>query len=473
MELIEIYEHKKVKINNEIKHMLKIVDVAYVEIENGYAIVNNKKMKKLSSFISELEEEDFVYQMTNVNFVKSGTEDLTEEEIVEKAKKMYLNLYYEIMEHSNVILCLKDIYDEQIHQEYERCVIPSLNKQLNNLFDNIDETGSLVLPPELTAQLLSKNNLIEEPKEPILKNYDIKEMYNKLKEIIYGQDDQLKMFLAHIIKNISISYSNLDIEVIKRLKSNLLLIGPTGVGKTLMVESLAHLLDVPYVICDAKRYTSTGYIGEDIESILVDLYNKCNKKIDEFEHGIIFIDEFDKLCDVKDERHHVNTTDVQESILKLLDGTIINKTIRRGLIEENLVFDTSKITFVLSGAFTKMFSQESEITDETLEKYGVISELAGRIGSTIILNNPTKEDLKNSLINGKYSYLKLFNMYLEMLNIDYEIDENFIDYIVDKALQINLGYRGLEKVISSYIDKDLYSLLSGDTKKLIYKKINN
>jgi ATP-dependent Clp protease ATP-binding subunit ClpX len=248
------------------------------------------------------------------------------------------------------------------------------------------------------------------------------------------------------------------------------LIGPTGTGKTLMVESMANALDVPYIICDAKRYTSNGYVGEDIESILVDLYRKCNEDMEKFQHGIIFIDEFDKLCEVKDERSHVNTTDVQESILKLLDGTIVNKTIRRGITEEHLSFDTSKVSFVLSGAFTEMFEKENIITDEILKKYGMISELAGRIGSKIVLNRPSKDNLKTLLLNGKYSYLKLFNTYLEMLNIEYEIKDEFIDYIVDFAFDLNLGYRGLEKAISSYVDEQLYDLISGDTKKLVYQK---
>lgn len=300
-------------------------------------------------------------------------------------------------------------------------------------------------------------------------NYDIKDIYSKLKEIVFGQDEQLKFFLANIIKNISLSYSELDIEQIKRLKSNILLIGPTGTGKTLMVESLANILDVPYVICDSKRYTSIGYSGDDVENILVELYHNCNCNMKKFEHGIIFIDEFDKLCKVKDERSHVNTTDVQEGLLKLLDGTIVNKTVRKGFAEEHLSFDTSRITFVLSGAFNEMFEIENKISEETLKKHGMMSELVGRMRCKIILNKPSKFDLKNLLVNGKYSYLNLFNNYLQMLNVDYEINNEFIDHIVDQAFEMNIGYRGLEHAILTYTDTYLYDLISGDIKKLVYQ----
>lgn len=202
----------------------------------------------------------------------------------------------------------------------------------------------------------------------------------------------------------------------------------------------------------------------------MNFYRKYNEDKEKIQHGIVFLDEVDKMCIVneKDEKHHVTTTDVQESLLKLLDGTRVTKTIRKGLSEEHLSIDTSKMTFVLSGAFTKIFEAESEISEKILIKYGMKSELAGRLRTKIVLNKPTKKDLKNALIHGKYSYLKLFNSYLEMLNIDYEVD-SFIDFIVDFAYEMNLGYNGLGIAISKYIDEYLFDLMSGDIQKLVYK----
>lgn len=474
MELIKVYEHKKVQINGEIKNILKIVYITYAEINNEIAILHNpqnKKVKKMSRLLNDLIEEDYVFEELNEKLIRFGDDSLTKDEVIKKAQSTLLNMHYEIHEENGIILSLKEIFDDLIKKEYDRSVVPSLGKQLNSLIKNIDKNGSIKLGANIINQLLGKTNSLELQEEKDNKNivdYDIKGMYCKLKEIVFGQDQQLKVFLANMIKNISLSYSKLDVEVIKRLKSNLLLIGPTGTGKTLMIESLANILGVPYIICDAKRYTSNGYVGEDIESILVDLYRKCGEDKNVFEHGIIFIDEFDKLCEIKDERSHINTTDVQESILKFLDGTIINKTIRKGITEEHLELDTSKMTFVLSGAFTNMFDSVTVITENTLENHGVLKELVGRLCTPIVLNKPSKENLKNSLINGKYSYLKLFNSYLETLNISYEITEEFIDFIVDLAFEMNLGYRGLEKAISCYIDEYLYDLLSGDKRQLIY-----
>lgn len=476
MKLVQVYEHKKVKINDDFKDMLKIAYVTYAEVKDNVAILNDPKgkvVKKISKDMKDIKDEDYIYEETNVKLISFGDDSLTEAEVLEKAKNLLLGMYYEIHSDNGIFVCMKEIFDETAQKGYERSVVPSLNKQFESLISNMGESQSFTLNANFTSQLLGQTNSLELQDSNAyksLRDYDIKGMYRKLKEIVFGQDKQLKVFLANTIKNISLSYSDLDVETIKRLKNNILLVGPTSTGKTLMVESLANILDVPYIICDAKRYTSNGYIGEDVESILIDLYRKYSEDPEKVQHGIVFIDEVDKLCIVKDEKSHVTTTDVQESLLKILDGTTINKTVRKGLTEEHLTFDTSKMTFVLSGAFTKIFEAENEITKDSLIKYGMIPELVGRLKTKIILNKPTKEDLKNALINGKYSYLNLFNTYLEMLNIDYEISNDFIDYVVDLAFEMNLGYNGLGIAISNYIDEYLYDLMSGDIQKLVYQK---
>lgn len=468
MELVKVYEHKRVKINDEIKDLLKIVYVTYADIEGSYAMLENpmgKCVKKISE--SEIEESDFLYTEVDTKLITS--EELNDDKILEEAKKKLLGKYYEVLLNSDTFPCLEEVVDDHIKDTYEHNVVPSLSASLTEKFENM-KNNSIFLDANITAQLLGKTNSLElqdENKYKGIKDYDIKGLYSKLKEIVFGQDNQLKMLLANIIKNISLSYSNLDSNVVKILKNNILLIGPLGTGKTLMIESIANILDIPYIICDAKRYTSNGYVGEDIESILLNLCNKYDKE--KAEHGIVFIDEIDKICEKKDERSHVTTTDIQETLLKLLDGTLINKTIRNGFSEEQFSFDTSRMTFVFAGAFTSIFESKQDITLDVLESYGMRSELARRIRTKIVLNKPTKENLKNSLINGKYSYLKLFNDYLEMLNIDYEINDDFIDYIVDKAFLMDFGYSGLGIAISDYIDEYLYDLIGGDVRKLVYK----
>lgn len=481
MELVKVYEHKKIMINNEVKSMLKIAYITYADVKNDTAILENpkgKSVKKISRQMSDIENEDYIFDEVNTSLIKFGDDSLSETDILEKAEKYLLGMYYEIYEESGILIGIKEIFDDKIREQYDQGVVPSLSNQLNSLMSNM-ESGRLVLNQGIVSQLIGKSNSLEQQDTNTNKSmmdYDIKEIYKELKEIVIGQDAQLKVFLANIIKNISLSYSELDVEVIKRLKSNILLIGPTGTGKTLMIESLAKVLDIPYIICDANRYTSNGYVGEDIENILVDLYHTCNEDMERFEHGIIFIDEFDKLCEVKDEKSHVTTTDVQASLLKLLDGTVVNKTLKRGLSEEHLSFDTSRIIFVLSGAFTKIFENEKIISEKVLKENGLISEILGRIKTTIVLNKPSKEDLKQETLHGKFSYLKMFNNYLKTLGVDYTVSDDFIDYVVDLAFTMDLGYRGLEKIISSYIDEYLFDIISGDNKKLIYtitKKISD
>lgn len=475
MELIKVYEHKKIKIGNEVKHILKICDVKYAEIKATKAIIPNYEIKELNYLDNKtIENEDYVYQFVNIVELKSSYSGEDEEKLLEKAKHLLVGKFYEFVDQDGIAVDLKEVDDERIKEEYNRFLIPSKNAKLDFLFRNgISEKINLNadLAKQLLGKVENKDNQASNDFSSIVKKYHINEYYEELKNIVFGHDKELKIFLANIIRNLSLSDSSLDIETVKRLKSNILLIGPTGTGKTLMVESIANILDKPYIIVDAKRYTSNAYVGEDIENILLDLYHACGNDLEKTEHGIIFIDEFDKLCDVKDGKNHVVTTDVQESILKMLDGSKFIKRVKQGLglTEIPITFDTSRITFVLSGAYSKLSEKEKEITREMLKEYGMIPELAGRIKTTITLDKPNKKDLKDALLNGKYSYLKLFNEYLEMLGVEYNVNDEFINYIVDKAFEMNIGYRGLEVAISEFVDNYLFDLLSGDIKKLEYK----
>jgi len=476
MELITVYEHKRVRINNETKDLLKIVQVTYAEIKDDYAILNvpkGKKVKKFPKLVSDIEDEDYVYNKINTKMIQFVDNNLNEDEILEKVQHLLLNVYYEIYEDNGTILCTKKIFDKNIKADYDRYLIPSLNKKMEVVFQNKGKNGSIYLTPDIKKQILERKNSFKLKNETGNKNisdYDIKGMYSQLKEIIFGQDKQLRTLLAHIIKNTSLSYLDCDVEMIKTLRSNILLMGPTGTGKTLIIENVAKMLQMPYVIIDAKRYTSNGYVGEDVESILINLYYQFGGNMEKVNHAIVFIDEFDKLCEIKDERSHITTTDVQESLLKWLDGTVIHKTVRLGTTENPLVFDTSKMTFVLAGAFTKIFEQETTITLETLKRYGMLSEIAGRIGPIVTLNKPSKNDFRDALLHGKYSYLNLFNTYLKMIHIDSEVKEEFIDMIVDQAFENNSGYRGLKQAIIEYTNESLFDLMSGDIQKLVYQK---
>lgn len=475
MELVKILKHKKIKIGEDVKHILKVEKIAYADVNDNYVImedIDNKPVKQLPNSLKELENEDYVYQTINTKLLNLIQDYESEDETLKQAEETYLDMFYEVTIMNDRIIGIRETDDKKIKEEFDYFSVPSLAAEINSILNNSESADHIFLDSSIVRRMISKPANVKKVDNNRIKTDEIKNLYAKLRKIIFGQDEELKHLLANVIKDLSLSYSSLDSKVVSTLKSNILLVGPTGTGKTFIVESIAKLLNNPYIIVDAKRYTSNGFSGENVESILVDLYHICGDDMDKVNHAIVFIDEFDKICEAKDGVSYVNTTDVQEILLKLLDGAEIIKSIPkdRGLNEENLVFDTSRMTFVLSGAFSKLFDAGKQINEENLEQYGMIHELVGRIGSRVILNNPSKENLKDSLLNGEYSYLQLFNKYLEILGVEYEISDDFIDEIVDKAYNMNLGYRGLEVAISNFLDDYLFDIFGGDIKKLEYKK---
>lgn len=476
--LVRIYSHKRVK-TKEIHNVLKVVDVKYAEIDEETKIakiIGGKYDKKQVNGIDKnFEREDFLYEEIDENLLHIGQNFRNELELFDFAFETFVNKYFYIDRDDDNIR-LRECFDKATISNYETSVNPSVEAELTKLFLNMKNNGkdNLVIPANITSKMVGKTDSLKEQDTNIykksFKDYDITEKFNELKQIIIGQDEQLKVLLANMIKNISLSYSDLSSQKIRNLKSKILIIGGTGTGKTLMVENIATLLDVPYVIEDAKRYTSNGYIGEDVENMLVDLYRASGEDLEKFSHGIIFIDEIDKLCNVKDERSHVATTDVQEALLKLLDGTIINKSIKKLFQTENLVFDTSKITFVLAGAFDSLSNNPDFNEDSVLINAGMLPELAARLNTKIITNKPTKEDLRKALVDSKYGYLKLLEEYFEMFGIELAVNDQFIESVVNQAYERNQGYRSLNKIVNNEVDKLLYDILSGKNEKLTLEK---
>lgn len=472
--MIRIFSHKRVK-TNKIHEVLKVVEVAFAKIneetKTAEIISGKYKGKNIKVLNNSYKNEDFLYDEINTNVLVLGQSFKNDIEILDFAKEYFEDKYYYVDELEDKI-GIRDCQDEPIINNFELGVNPSIEASLGELLDSMKNSGSnsFTIPASLTQKMVGKTDTLLEQDtnkyKKSFKEYNITSKFEELKQIIIGQDEQLKVLLANLIKNVSLSYSNLDIQKIKNLKSKILIIGGTGTGKTLMVENIAGMLDIPYVIEDAKRYTSNGYIGEDVENMLLDLYHVCGEDMEKFEHGIIFIDEIDKLCNVKDERSHVATTDVQEALLKLLDGSVITKTINKGFRTENITFNTSKITFVLSGAFNDISNTPNFNEDKVLEEAGMIPELVARLNTKIITKKPTKDDLRKALLDSKYGYLKLLEEYFELFNIEIEISEEFIEDVLDKALRLDQGYRSLTKIINDKVDELLFDILAGENTKL-------
>lgn len=472
-QIIRILSYKKVK-TDKVYDIVKAEDIVFAEVNesDGRAFILSGKYngKYIERFDKDYQNFDYTYDIINTKLIEFERNIQNEEELLKEAISLYSGHHFYVDEVGET-LGLRVCIDKTIIEAFKQFQNPSIANELGALIEDMKNSGSegFTIPPELTSKLLGKTDTLEQQDVNQYKSileYDIKGKYKKLKEIVVGQDKQLKILLANLIKNMSLSYSTLNDQEVKNLKSKILLIGGTGTGKTLMIENIAEMLEVPFIIADAKRYTSNGYIGEDVENMLVDLYRASNNNPEKFKHGIIFIDEVDKLCNVKDEKSHVATTDVQEALLKIIEGSKITKIIQKGFSTETLVLDTSRITFVLAGAFNDLSNEENYDNDETLIKAGMIPELVGRLNTKVITNKPTKEQLKEALLNSKYSYLNLLKEYFEIYGIEVEISESFIDEIVTRAYDLDQGYRSLAKIINIIVDEQLFDIYAGDIKKL-------
>lgn len=470
---VKIYSHKKIKVGDDVLDVLHLEDLAYaIEKNNLFQIVSGKYQGKyVNKLSSDFEKHDFVCDpitLVEKKLMTSGQcneEEINLENYLKKSKYEYFIVFKTDENSIYSGFCVRETNDENIIKTFNMALNPTVQKELENLIDDCmnGKSNGFILDDNLFSKMLGQENsltLQDENNYKGITEYNISEKYESLKKKIIGLDNELKVLLSNITKNISLSYSKLSSAKIKELKSNILIIGSRGTGKTLMIESIADLFKVPSTIEDATRYTPTAYQGENIEDILINLYYKSGEDKSVFEHGIVFIDEFDKICKKIGTKEDAIKEMTQNSLLTILRGTTIVKKIRNGLSEKKVELDTSKITFVLSGAFEEIIDKEN-ITKEDLISYGVIPQLADRIVLTIKTKNPSKEDLRNALVHGEYSYLNLLGEYLNAYGVSLEIDEDFINYIVDEAFNLKSGYRGLSEVITKYLNNILFDIYDG------------
>lgn len=307
---------------------------------------------------------------------------------------------------------------------------------------------------------LQKNNRKEQSElneNEFEKNSDISSMYSSIKKTIISQDEQIMKILTSIFKNQKVINSNLDDDLIAKLKENILVCGPTGTGKTEILKRISKLHNIPIVIEDATTLSETGYQGRKISDILEDLYLASDKNINLAEKGILVIDEFDKLAEKNsDNQSHVSRFGVQRSLLKLLDGALFYFNDKK--------FDTSKLTIVGLGAFTGITNDENYrnlLTDDFI-KYGLMRELVGRFSKIITMNSLSKEDiikiLKESNFSPLYTYKKLF----DSLNVEFNFNDDFIEYIAEVAILKQSGARSIKTVFDNCISSALFRIFAGE-----------
>ena len=361
------------------------------------------------------------------------------------------------------------------------------------LVDPKDVNRRLIrFPAELALETLKILDCAFDRHENTLQEENnIVSLYKEIKNTIVGQDEQVKKILTTLYQNELINNEYED--NLLGLKKHLLICGPTGTGKTETIRRIADNYDKAIAIVNATSYSETGYVGESVEDMLASLYYAADGDLDVAQEGILVIDEIDKLAEDGGKKSHVSRLGVQRSLLKILEGNIMNVNIMDGKLATVISFDTSKLTVIGLGAFAGIIKPEkkialgfnsvssndmedanySKITSKDFVDYGMLPELMGRFTSRVYMHTLKKEDLRNILLFSNESPLILYKEYFKNLNIEFSYDDDFIDEVAEGAYNLDLGARGLKVVLDDIISPYLFEIYVGNIKKIHLKSSNN